>query len=71
MRTDVGTVTIVVDNPSSWDRLLNLQAVLNNAIFLVESSHEGTVMDTGIQIRRLLYAGRFWRFQRGAGVSSK
>jgi hypothetical protein len=45
---EVGTVTIVVDNPSPEDRLLDLRAVLNNAIFLVGASHEGAVVDVGI-----------------------
>lgn len=45
---EVGTVTIVVDNPSVEDRLLDLQAVLNNAIFLVGASHEGALVDVGI-----------------------
>lgn len=39
---------IVVDNPSSRDRLLDLRTVLDNGVFFVGASHEGAIMDVGL-----------------------
>ncbi|HRP95010.1 MAG TPA: hypothetical protein PL143_02065 [Rhodocyclaceae bacterium] len=43
-----GTVTLVVDNPTSQDRLLDVRATLDYAIFLIGASHGGALMDVGI-----------------------
>lgn len=38
---DVGSVSIVVDNPGGRDRVLDLRAALDNGVLFVAASHEG------------------------------
>lgn len=42
---EVGTVTIVIDNASGSDRLLDLQAELDNGVYFVDATHGGTPAD--------------------------
>jgi hypothetical protein len=44
---DVGAVSIVVDNPSSEDRVLDVRAVLDSGVLFVAASHEGAVEARG------------------------
>jgi hypothetical protein len=39
----LGTVSIVIDNPTSKDRVLDVRAVLDNGVFFVGASNDGAV----------------------------
>ncbi|MCP3985732.1 MAG: hypothetical protein GY723_15205, partial [bacterium] len=45
---EVGTLTIILGNSSQQDRVLEVQAILNNAVFFVGASHDGSVEDAVI-----------------------
>jgi hypothetical protein len=44
---DIGSVSIVIDNPGITDRVLELRAVLDNGVLFVAASHEGRVETRG------------------------
>ncbi|HUE84535.1 MAG TPA: hypothetical protein VMO26_00505 [Vicinamibacterales bacterium] len=44
---DVGSVAIVVDNPSARDTVVEVRAVLDNGVLFVNASHAGAVDDRG------------------------
>jgi len=44
---DVGTVSVVVDNAGGADRVVSVEAILDNGVLFVDASHDGAVEKLG------------------------